>query len=251
MSKTFDLPYERQVYSQNGEDGIIEHLLSAVYTPNKKCVEMGWGCDKKKHRIVPFAGNCTQNLVQNHMYHCVAYDMKQQHKIPNNVTFHLGAVIPENINEYLKHFAMDVDFFSLDIDSFDYEIMFGLLENGFKPKIICAETNRNFGYSYEFSMPYVVDGKYDKRVFHGVSYKKYRNYLETKGYKFFTLNSNGLNIFFYDPTQLDESKLSDVRIEYHPDINDDHPQVFSPTQLVEHTRSNESWSGKITLDMFN
>ena len=246
----YKLPYERQVYSQNGEDGIIEHLLSAVNTPNKECVEMGWGSDWKKDHIVPFAGNCTQNLVQHHNYHCVAYDMRPQNKIPGNVTFHLGAVVPHNIKEYLEQFPMDADFFSLDIDSFDYEIMKGLVNNGFRPKVICAETNRKLGYSYEFSMPFMQGALYNKTLFHGVSYKKYRTYLESKGYKFFTLNSNGLNIFFYDPTQLDENKLSDVRLEYHPDINDNNSKVLSPEQFIEHSKQHEFWNGKITHDMF-
>ena len=244
------LPYEKRVHSQNGEDGIIEHLLFAINKPNKRCVEMGWGSDWKKHHMVLLSVNCTQNLVQNHAYRCVAYDMKRQHRIPKNVTFYLGAVVPKKVKEYLEHFPMDVDFFSLDIDSFDYEIMEGLINNGFKPKVICAETNRWFGYSYEFSMPYVFAGKYDKRQFHGVSYKKYRTYLESKGYKFFTLNSNGLNIFFYDPTQLDESKLSDVRLEYHPNLYDDNPKVLTPERFIEISKQHEFWNGKITHDMF-
>ena len=85
MASNYKLPYEQRVYSQHGEDGIVDHLLSNIKNPTGVCVEMGWGQDRKKARN-GLAVNCTQNLVQNKGYRCYAFDLNVQNSIPENVT---------------------------------------------------------------------------------------------------------------------------------------------------------------------
>ena len=208
----FQLPYSEKHYSQSDEDGIILHMVKALTSPNNKCVEIGWGCDKKSP--LPVAINCTQNLVQNHNYQCTAFDMRKQGAIPMNVDFHRMRVTPDSCQDIFKLFDNNVDVFSLDIDSYDYEVMTKLISLGFRPSVICAEINRQFGYEQVGSFPY-IDGckNYTKQIWHGVSYKKYRNFFESIGYKFFTLSSNSVNVFFYDPTRVDESLLSEDRLD--------------------------------------
>ena len=41
--KGFLLPYEKQITSQHGEDGIIEQMLNAIINPDKTFLEIGWG----------------------------------------------------------------------------------------------------------------------------------------------------------------------------------------------------------------
>jgi len=241
------LPYEKRIFSQNGEDGIIEHLIAALIKPNKQCVEIGWGKDIVKGKVLPQAINCTQNLVKNHMYQCVAYDLKKQAQIPTNVTFYQTAVTPERVPVYLKQFSKTPDFFSLDIDSYDFFMLEELIKNNFKPKIICVETNRRLGYSYEFAMPYHKKGKYNKELLSGASYKKYKSFLEKNNYKFFTLNSNGLNIFFYDPTQFHEEKLSNEKIFF---IEEFQKEFISPKNFVKEANKYDVWKGIITEKLF-
>ena len=237
MASNYKLPYEQRVYSQHGEDGIVDHLLSNIKNPTGVCVEMGWGQDRKKARN-GLAVNCTQNLVQNKGYKCYAFDLNVQNSIPENVTFYNECIDPANCAEYLSRFPLDVDFFSLDIDSFDFEIMQGLLEKGFHPKVICAEINRNLGYDYEFSYPYVQGGKYNKHVFHGVSFKKYKTYLKTHGYEFFTLNSNGVNMFFYCPDELHVDQLSDVTIQQVAEVAE---KALTLAELHTEIKNNSYW----------
>lgn len=230
------LSYEYCRYSQNQEDGIIDHLTSAIKNKNKICVEMGWGNDIKTRPGLDVAVNCTQNLIQHKGYTCYAYDGKRQNNIPKNVVFHQQKVIPSEIKNYLNSFPKDVDFYSLDIDSYDFEIMQGLLENGFKPKIICAEVNRRLGNDIVFSMPFKEQGQYTKKLFHGVSIKKYRNYLESKGYTFFTLDSTHLNAFFYLEHELDKSKLSE---EYEDTVVFD--GILTKEQFKIEIENNHYW----------
>lgn len=236
------LSYSKKTYSQFDEDGIIEHLIYALNNPTKKCVEIGWGSDVLvKGRIVSHAENCTQNLVQHHQYTCHAFDGKRQHSIPNNVIFEKGKITPDMCNQLIKKFPNKVDLFSLDIDSFDFEIMSGLFNLGFRPSIVCAEINRKFGYEAECSMPYIEDCMhYTGKFWHGVSYLKYKRYFENMGYKFFTLCSSGVNIFFYNPNDLDESKLTDEVLEFITSEEDGLPR-YNETEIRNSCKNHEFW----------
>ena len=217
----FRLPYSERHHCQSDEDGIILHLVKALKEPTKKCVEIGWGSDVKSPTGISI--NCTQNLVQNHKYHCTAFDMKRQLQLHKNVTFHRGRITPNKCKEIIQLFDKDVDVFSLDIDSYDYEVM----------TIICAEINRKFSYDAIGSFPYIEDcNHYSKTIFHGVSYKKYRQYFESIGYKFFSISSNSVNIFFYDPSRINESLLSTERLE----TNDSYADLLDgfKQRMLEH-----------------
>lgn len=207
------LPYSKRIYSQHDEDGIIEHLIDALTQTNKTCVEIGWGTDRKTRPHLDVSINCTQNLIQNKGYTGIAYDAKIQNIVPKNVTFYHGKVNPNMLDTIINQVPIDPDFFSLDIDSFDYEIMKGLFDLGFSPKIVCAEINRAFGPHVNCSMPYVDAKEYDKSFFHGVSFTKYKNFFTEKKYRFFTLDSSNVNVFYYDPRFIDEKKLSTTRIK--------------------------------------
>lgn len=230
---SFKLPYSEQHYSQWDEDGVILHLINALHNPNKKCVEIGWGNDRR-HVKNNLAVNCTQNLIQNHNYSCVAFDLKKQISVPNKVQFYQQKVTPDNCKKVLKLFDTDVDFFSLDIDGYDFPVMEELMNLNFRPSIICAEMNKRFGYNTVASFPYVENcNHYNKQQYHGVSFLKYKNYLEALGYKFFTVNSNSVNIFFYDPNKLDESKLSNVILNCDENITNKITEEFK-TRIKTH-----------------
>jgi hypothetical protein len=242
----FKLSYEKQIYSQQGEDGIIEQLIGAIKTPNKICVEMGWGKDHvgKKAAKIDYAQNCTSNLIHTHGYTGFAWDAQFQHVIPPKVKFSQEFLRPQNVPNYIKVInELKPDFYSLDIDSFDYEIMTGMLYHGFAPKAMVLEFNIRWGWDIVHSMPYYDKGKYEKTsLFHGVSYRKYRNLLEKKGYKFFTLDTRGINMFFYNPNDLDESKLPDER---HITIETAPGRIKSKQEINEEIKKHPFWNSRL------
>ena len=116
-------------------------------------------------------------------------------------------VTPDDIVEVLRPVAdWQCDFFSLDIDSFDYEVARVLLETGFRPATVCVEINPHFGSVIQASFPYIANVKkktYDRRYFRGASLAKYTKLFEKYGLKFFTLNSVSYhNAFYYDPNRV-------------------------------------------------
>lgn len=186
------LPYEKKKFSQHGEDGIIEEMLSYVVAPlNHTFLEIGWGAN---------GINNTKNLLVNHNWSGVGIDSKPPKidisQFPNLKHF-CQTVTPQNCNQLLNVIPNKIDFFSLDIDSFDYDILKNLLESKFFPKIICVETNKFFGQDSIASFPFIEHALYHKRWFCSGSISKYKLLLEKFGYKYLTVDTSEVNAFFY------------------------------------------------------
>ena len=113
----FTLPYERQGHSQFGETGIIELLLAGLRDPHQTFVEIGFGTGNQ---------NMTMDLLDRG-YRGVGVDGREwEPDTPNRwgdaVTKLKQMITAEDIVDVLRPVAdWNTDFFSLDIDSFDYE----------------------------------------------------------------------------------------------------------------------------------
>ena len=134
------LDSKSNVFSQNGEDGIINALFSKIGIKFKTCCEFGawdgvhfsncrnivlqgWKCLFIESDTNKYTDLCKQyegisNVINVNC--CVDNNENSLEKIMNSVGFH------------------DLDFLSIDIDGLDYEILEGL---AFRPRIICVEVN--------------------------------------------------------------------------------------------------------------
>ena len=198
----FTLPYEKQGHSQFGETGIIELLLAGLQDPHRTFVEIGFGTGNQ---------NMTMDLLDQG-YHGVGVDGREwepdtPNRWGNAVTKLKQMITPDDIVDVLQPVAdWQTDFFSLDIDSFDYEVAKILLEKGFRPAVVCVEINPHFGSTTQASFPYIPNVKkktYDRRYFRGASLSKYTKLWQQYGLEFFTLNSVSYhNAFYYDPARV-------------------------------------------------
>lgn len=146
--------FEKKIYSQFGEDGIIQEIIKRVGEKNldKWCVEFG-----AKDGI---SDSNTYNLIKNLDYNAVLIegDKKFFNELKSNlktdkvvkinkfVSFE-GSNKLENILKNTK-IPKNFDFLSIDIDGCDYHI-FEQLEL-FTPKIICIEFNHMIPNEVEF-----------------------------------------------------------------------------------------------------
>ena len=230
---TFTLPYERQGYSQFGETGIIELMLSGLRDPHRTFVEIGFGTGNQ---------NMTMDLLDQR-YTGVGVDGRDwEPDTPNRwgdaVTKLKQMITTEDIVDILRPVAdWQCDFFSLDIDSFDYEVARVLLETGFKPAVVCVEINPHFGSAVQASFPYIPNVKkktYDRRYFRGASLSKYTKLFNKHGLEFFTLNSVSYhNAFYYDP-----ARVTPPTVETITKVNQNHfdwllqPETASPDTVL-------------------
>lgn len=213
---SYKLAHEHRVHSQHGEDGIIKTMTDAIVSPNRCFLEIGWGDGTQ---------NMTRRLIEQG-WSGVAIDGGHEPEIPvpANVQFRSLFITPQILEQAFDGVPQDLDFFSLDIDSFDFEVAAWALDHGYRPKTVCLEFNHRFGASAVASFPWVQHkgkGTYNKRHLHGVSLAKYQHLWQGHGYRYFGFDSSCVNVFFYDPRQvrsLDAVECLDI--QHLPDPQD-------------------------------
>jgi len=183
--------YKKNIFSQNGEDGIIEEIFKRLNdVSDKKCCEFGaW--DGK------YISN-TCNLITNHNYEAILIEANKSKFDELNINFPEKKIIKINkfvnfsgensLDNILENnfFNKDFDFLSIDIDGCDFWIFESLSK--FTPKIICIEYNPSIPNKVCFVQ------KKDMKVNQGSSAKSIINLGLKKNY--FPIASTDCNLFF-------------------------------------------------------
>lgn len=209
--------WEFTVFSQNGEDGIIEHLTSLIKDPNRYFVEIGAsdGMENntaylalvKRHGGLMVEGSPLRSRYAKHLLgpRCLGVEF-----VNEMVSAETAPALVRR-SRYL-----DPDFFSIDIDGIDYYVAEAMLEAGFRPKVICAEYNSTFGPVKAVTIPYSEGFDFTQAdptaLYYGVSLTGWQNLLTRYGYRFVTVESNGVNAFFVDPDAVDVSGFDRLEV---------------------------------------
>ena len=208
--------WEFSAFSQNGEDGVLDVLRSQLIDANRSFIEIGasdgidnntaWLAIAEKYcglmvegdarksararRLLPLAGVGVECLVQ----------------------FVTRTSVPTLVRRALYN-APDVC--SLDIDGNDYHIAEALLQAGLRPKIWVVEYNAAFGperrVSIEYSDAFDFTAAHPSQLYYGVSIAGWRAFFARHDYRFVTVERNGINAFFVDPTCFAPAFLDGVR----------------------------------------
>ncbi len=209
-SSTWLLDFKFNIYSQTGEDGIIEKILEILPQKDNWCVEFGaWDglhlsntrnlIERKDYSAVLIEGNQAKfnDLERNYLQNAnvipinryVGFDEKD-----NLVRILTGTPIPK-----------DFDFLSIDIDGNDYHTWKAVSE--YKPKLVCIEFNHTIPTVVRFVQPA------DFSVSQGCSLLSLVELGKEKGYELVSVLP--FNAFF-------------VRSEYYPlfQIDDNRPEVL-------------------------
>lgn len=163
MERPFE-KYRRNVYSQNGEDGVLDHLLMQLELRHKPGTVVEFGAWDGKHFSNTF------NLVRQSDQFRAIYIEGDREKFPDlrktaNAFTHivpvLAVVEPENFTDLLlsNHCDRHPDVLSIDIDGYDYQVWQGLSDKLFAPKIVVIEINSSYGpYDLRWHAPPVTQG---------------------------------------------------------------------------------------------
>lgn len=200
--------WELSAFSQNGEDGIIEHLLSLVRDPNRYFVEIGASDGLENNSsFLAFAQKYDGIMIEGDRFK--SGNAKRFLQSLNWSVKYLNLFVePANVDVILREAAyQDPDFFSLDIDSNDFFVMEMLLKQGLRPKVVCVEYNSAFGPVAKRSINYTPGIHYEtfheSQLYYGVSVAGWRASLERFGYRFVTVERHGVNAFFVDESAVD------------------------------------------------
>ena len=175
---------EYKVFSQSGEDGIIDFLLSNLNIEKPKFIEIGVGDYSEANTRFLYERCSPKGLIID----CLN-DL--ENKISKNIKLWTGDlkivenyINSKNLIKILEEndFMNDIDFFSLDIDGIDYWILEKLPSNFTKVAVI--EFNANFGDELEITVPNMEN--FNRTEYHfsnlcfGMSIKAAINLMEKK-----------------------------------------------------------------------
>ena len=200
--------------SQNGEDGIINVLKNQLIKSNRYFIEIGTSDGLEN--------NSAWLLITENFNGLMIEADKKLAERANNILIMYNQRIKviskfvtiDNI-DFLKSESqfLDPDFFSLDIDSMDYYVTKAVLDSGISPKIFCVEYNSAFGPEKQLTIQYSDNfeiGKDHHRLYYGVSVNAWKKLFHENGYRFVTVDSNGVNAFFVNPEYFDSVFLDNI-----------------------------------------
>lgn len=192
--------FEFKVFSQWGEDGIIQFLIRQIEIPNKIFVEFG---------VEDYTEATTKFLLINDNWNGLVMDSSKsnidfikkdslfwKHDLKAVCNFitkdNINQLISDNIEE------KDIGILSIDIDGNDYWIWKAI--NVVEPRIVVCEYNGIFGCEHFITVPYEDNfnrsRKHYSHLYWGASLPALCFLAEQKGYVFVGCNSNGNNAFF-------------------------------------------------------
>lgn len=191
---------EFSVFSQWGEDGIIQYLISQVDIAQDVFVEFGVESYREANTRFLLLNDNWRGLImdasEDHMAAVRGESLFWRHELTAIAEF----VTRENINELISRHVPDQDIgiLSIDIDGNDYWVWDAI--TAVTPRIVVCEYNGAYGDREAVAVPY--DPGFSRTRAHysnlhyGCSLAALCHLAERKGYVFVGSNSAGCNAFF-------------------------------------------------------
>lgn len=194
---------EFRIFSQNGEDGVLQHLLSKIPVKQKYFVEFG---------TQDYRESNTRFLAQKDHWAGTILDAGDEHLqylyqrsflgYDRDITPLRVFITAENINLLLDQAKVpaELGLLSVDIDGNDYWVLKSITQGRLKPSILVAEYNSLFGSELCLSVPY--DPAFERFQAHasglywGASLPALARLADGWGYALVHCESRGANAFF-------------------------------------------------------
>jgi hypothetical protein len=191
---------EFKVFSQWGEDGILQHLLHHVPIPRKIFVEFGVENYTESNTRFLLLNNNWSGLVIDGNASNIDFVKKDDIYWRHNLRAEQAFITKENINELIRRNGIggEIGLLSIDIDGNDYWV-WEAIEVVF-PSVVVVEYNSRFGPNKAVTVPY--DAEFVQSIAHpsglyfGASLAALCLLGKRKGYSFVGCNKAGNNAFF-------------------------------------------------------
>jgi len=190
---------EFKVFSQFGDDGIIQWLVHCLGIKERTFIEFGVGDYRESNTRFLLMNNNWSGLVidgsQTNVDRIIASEFYWQH----NLTAKCAFINTKNINELLSSPSLgpSLGLLHIDLDGNDYWIL-EVLE--MLPAILILEYNSVFGVDRAISVPY--DPMFQRsrahysNLYYGASLPALHNLATSRGYAFVGCNNAGNNAYF-------------------------------------------------------
>jgi hypothetical protein len=190
---------EFQVFSQWGEDGIIQHLIRHLAV-EKSFIEFGVENYTEASTRFLLLNDNWRGLIMDGSEENMASVRQQDLYWRHDLTAVASFITPENINEVIRGhgFAGKVGLLSVDIDGMDYWVLKAI--DAVEPAILICEYNSVFGPKARVTIPpdnsFTRSKAHHSNLFYGASLAALDDLASQKGYDLVGVNSAGNNAFF-------------------------------------------------------
>lgn len=176
--------YERKVYSQNGEDGIIEEIFRRIGTTNKFSVEFGVEDGKECN---------TRYLLEKKGWNGLRMDGGKD----NPTTIKSEYITAENVNDLFAKYKVpkEPDLVSIDIDSNDYWV-WKALDPKYNARLVVIEYNSTIPATRSLTVRYDPKWVWDGSNYFGASLLALYKLGRSKDYTLVACDRRGVNAFF-------------------------------------------------------
>ncbi len=176
--------FEKKVYSQNGEDGIIEKIFQTIGVKNQYYVEFNVGDGIKRN---------TRYLTEEYKWNGLLMDREFYN---SKINLMKEFITKENINKLFKQYNVPkkFDLLSINIGYNDWYILREILSQGYSPRVIIQKYNSDLLLDDKVV---IYDSKYisDNTQYFGASFTAFSTLLNKFGYNVIYCDKNGVNMF--------------------------------------------------------
>lgn len=192
--------YEFKVYSQWGEDGIIDHLISNAVITSRDFVEFGVEDYTEANTLFLLKHRNWRGLIidgsAEHMETVKRGTLYWRYDLSVDASF----ITRDNINDIIQRngFSGELGLLSVDIDGNDYWVWQAI--DCVSPCIVVSEYNSLFGTKAPISTPYKANFRrtqaHRSNMYYGASISALAHLAGQRGYTLVGGNSAGNNVFF-------------------------------------------------------
>ncbi len=192
--------HEFKVFSQWGEDGILQWIVDHIEIRNKTFIEFGVEDFRESNCRYLMMSRGWSGFVIDGSERNVKEIRRAHWYWRYNLVARSAFVTRENVEELLSESGFDADLgvLSVDIDGMDYHVLERI--ERFRPRVIVAEYNALFGDVRPITVPYdpsFIRGRaHYTHLYFGASLAALTHLASAKGYALVGTNSNGVNAFF-------------------------------------------------------
>jgi len=197
---------EFKIFSQWGDDGIIQWLVHNLKITNKTFIEFGVDNYRESNTRFLMMNNNWSGFVMDGSAASVAQIVKSEYFWKHELSAKAVFINCENINDLLRTsgFQKELGLLHIDLDGNDYWIWKAI--DSYFPIILILEYNSVFGIDRAITVPY--NGTFYRTTAHhsnlyfGASLRALWILSNEKGYSFVGCNSAGNNAYFVRTDQL-------------------------------------------------
>ena len=209
---------EFKVFSQWGDDGIIQFLVDYLAIEHHTFIEFGVENYLESNTRFLLVNNCWKGLVmdgsENNVNQIKQSNLYWQFQLEAECAF----INKENINRLISEYSnqKELGILVIDVDGNDYWIWEAI--DVVQPTIVIVEYNSLFGNERAITIPYQSNFRrteaHHSNLFYGASLKALQVLATTKNYALIACNKNGNNAFFVRKDQLKGLKELSVKQAY-------------------------------------